>query len=65
MVDEMDSMMMLCYMYAFCKFEPLSNAISNNATEEDSWIGLLGGRQLSIAESNIFLKKYMTEVSND
>lgn len=58
----MNSMMMLSYMYALCNHRPLVFAIKSNITEDDKeigWIGLFGGKRLSIEESNAFLEKYL------
>jgi len=61
----MDPRMILCYMYVFCKSEPLSFAFSHYSSSEQ-WIGLFGKKVLLISDSNEFLEKYLVkdETSN-
>lgn len=56
----MSPMMMLCYMYILCKREPLVMAITSKIKYDDiGWIGLFGGKELLIQDSNEFLTRHL------
>ena len=58
----MNPMMMLCYMYMFCKHEPLVMAVSSDPKgDEPGWIGLFGGKMLTTEESNKFLLEHLSK----